>query len=377
MPISNWIKRSIPARVAIPLIVLIVLLMLIGVVVGSRTPDTGRDSEQSALDLLGASGVFPQTESLNVKALTSLLETEHTKTVSLLVDPSIPPVALYAYQRTELVLTAKMPECGLSWPVVAALGKVISGHGDGAFDSAGRTLGPILGPTLDGSVGVPRIRDTDGGRLEGDTTWDRAAGPMQIIPPVWHRFGADSDGDGTADPHNIFDASLAAGRYLCQGGVNLREPAQLAAALFQYQRSELFVRMVLIWSAAYGENGNQQPLAAAPPMRQLPPADSVTLPLEAPPPPARLPAGPVRPPTSNLPPPGSDVPPGTIPNPIDVWPPTTPGPTTEPTLDPTTAPPDSTTPPPDSTTPPPDSTTAPPDPTTAPPDPTTTETTSQ
>jgi hypothetical protein len=393
MPISNWINRSVLAKVVIPLIVLIVL---IGVVVGSRTPNGGRNSEQSALDMLGASGVFPKNDSLNVDALTSLLESGRMKMVSFQADLTIPPVALHAYQRTEQILTAKMSECGLSWPVIAALGKVISNHGDGAFDADGRTLGPILGPPLDGSMGVPLIRDTDGGRLDGDTTWDRAAGPMQIIPPVWHRLGADSDGDGIADPHSIFDASLAAGRYLCQRGVNLREPAQLAEAVFHYQRSNLFVRVVLIWSSAYGETHNQQLLPVAAPLRQLPPAESVTLPSEAPPPPARLPAGPVRAPVSNLP--RSDAPPGSIisptqgspwPNPgatATTTPEPPPGSTTNPTTSdppPTTVVPSTTIPdPPPTTVVPPTTTPDPPsttsDPPTAPPTPTTTtETISQ
>jgi len=65
--------------------------------------------------------------------------------------------------------------------------------------------------------------DTDGGMLDGDTTWDRAVGPFQFIPSTWARWKADGNADGVADPQNIEDAALAAGRYLCAGGTNLAD----------------------------------------------------------------------------------------------------------------------------------------------------------
>ncbi|CAN5749179.1 hypothetical protein BH23ACT2_BH23ACT2_00110 [soil metagenome] len=32
---------------------------------------------------------------------------------------------------------------------------------------------------------IPAIAETDGGLLDGDTTWDRAVGPRQFIPGTW------------------------------------------------------------------------------------------------------------------------------------------------------------------------------------------------
>ena len=134
-----------------------------------------------------------------------------------------------------------MPDCGLQWPLVAGLGKVISDHG-GELDPAGTTKGPIFGPRLDGRPGLAQIIDTDNGRLDGDTGYDRAVGPMQIIPLVWSGVGADSDGDGKASPRSIYDSALAAGRYLCDDEAELDGAPAQAQALFHYQRSESFVR---------------------------------------------------------------------------------------------------------------------------------------
>lgn len=59
------------------------------------------------------------------------------------------------------------------------------------------------------------IEDSDGGELDGDTTFDRAVGPMQFIPQTWRLFEQDGNLDEELDPQNIYDASLASARYLC------------------------------------------------------------------------------------------------------------------------------------------------------------------
>ena len=46
---------------------------------------------------------------------------------------------------------------------------------------------------------------------------DRAVGPMQFLPASWARYGADGNGDGVRDPHQLDDAALAAAAYLCAG----------------------------------------------------------------------------------------------------------------------------------------------------------------
>jgi membrane-bound lytic murein transglycosylase B len=69
--------------------------------------------------------------------------------------------------------------------MVAGVGRVESNHGTqggAGFAANGDVTPPSTGIPLDGRKGVKRIRDTDGGRWDGDRTWNRAVGPMQFIP---------------------------------------------------------------------------------------------------------------------------------------------------------------------------------------------------
>jgi hypothetical protein len=74
---------------------------------------------------------------------------------------------------------------------------------------------------------------------------------MQFLPGTWSRYASDGDGDGKADVQNVFDASLAAARYLCSGGLNLRDPSQVMAAILRYNNSMAYAQNVLGWAAAY------------------------------------------------------------------------------------------------------------------------------
>ncbi len=134
----------------------------------------------------------------------------------------VPERALLAYGRAELAQRAATPDCRLSWATLAGIGRVESDHGRlGRADldaDGGPTAGcrpRIIGVPLDGSAGVREVPDTDGGALDGDPTYDRAVGPMQFLPTTWARYGADGNGDGVRDPHQLDDAAVAAARYLC------------------------------------------------------------------------------------------------------------------------------------------------------------------
>jgi membrane-bound lytic murein transglycosylase B len=181
----------------------------------------------------------------------------------------IPGPALDAYLRAQKVLATTDPGCHLSWSLLASIGRIESNHARGGnVDASGRTSNPILGPVLNGN-GFAGIRDTDGGRWDGDTVWDRAVGPMQFIPSTWARWAADGNGDGITDPNNIYDATIGAGRYLCSGR-DLADPGQRAAAVFSYNHSDSYVRTVLIWADSYAKGVT--PLAVTPLPGNPPPA---------------------------------------------------------------------------------------------------------
>ncbi|MFD7293606.1 lytic transglycosylase domain-containing protein [Streptomyces sp. NPDC059897] len=172
---------------------------------------------------------------------------------SLPTTHGIPGRVLAAYRSTVEDLAAESPRCGVRMPLLAAVGRVESGHArGGALDGDGRTRAPILGPRLDGGPGVAAIHDSDGGTWDGDRTWDRAVGPAQFIPSTWRRWGSDGDGDGARDPHQIDDAWLSAGRYLCAAGGDLTRGAGIRRAVLAYNHSDSYLELVLSWMRVYG-----------------------------------------------------------------------------------------------------------------------------
>ena len=160
----------------------------------------------------------------------------------------IPAAALAAYQRAESIIGVADARCHLSWQLVAAIGRVESDHGRSTGSSAsprGVSRPAIIGPALDGADGTARVRDTDGGELDGDQDFDHAVGPMQLLPSIWAVAGVDADGDGTRNPQDVDDAALAVAVYLCSGTDNLRTPAGLRAAMLTYNDSDAYVESVL------------------------------------------------------------------------------------------------------------------------------------
>ncbi|MET7771219.1 lytic murein transglycosylase [Nocardia sp. NPDC005366] len=171
----------------------------------------------------------------------------------------IPEIVLAAYRNAELAMESAMPDCGVSWNLLAGIGRIESGHASGGrTDAAGTSVTPIFGPALDGTLpGNEVIKAGDGGYV-------RAVGPMQFLPSTWSRYAADGNGDGISDPHNVFDATLAAGKYLCSGGLNLRDPAQELRAVLRYNNSMSYAANVLSWSAAYRTGGTPSQVGISP-----------------------------------------------------------------------------------------------------------------
>lgn len=158
----------------------------------------------------------------------------------------IPEIALAAYRNAELRLAQAEPNCGLTWDLLAGIGRIESGHaGGGATDASGTTLSPILGPALDGSLpGNEIIKNAAGGYV-------RAVGPMQFLPSTWRVYA-----DPGADINNVFDAALTAGKYLCSGGMDLRDPGQRLRAVLRYNNSMAYAQNVLSWASIYRTGGD-------------------------------------------------------------------------------------------------------------------------
>ena len=152
-----------------------------------------------------------------------------------------------------LAVAVSPPACHITTPVLAAIGQVESGNLAGrTLDAGHRVVPEILGPVLDGH-GYRAVADTDGGQWDHNTTWDRALGPMQIIPSSWRVVGVDMDGDGVRDPQNIYDSAGAAMVYLCAGGRDLSTATGLEQAILSYNDSRAYLHAVLAWKAVFDQ----------------------------------------------------------------------------------------------------------------------------
>jgi hypothetical protein len=134
----------------------------------------------------------------------------------------IPPGYLGLYRQAA-------PQCpGLSWAVLAGIGKVESDHG---------------------RAQLPGVR----------SGWNHAgaAGPMQFgigrgrAGNAWARFGRDDDHDGRVSVYDPGDAIPAAARYLCDAGA----PRRLDAALYAYNPSTSYVAKVKAIARRYTAQG--------------------------------------------------------------------------------------------------------------------------
>ena len=182
----------------------------------------------------------------------------------------IPARALTAYRASEAVLAEADPGCRLPWSLVAAIGRVESNHGSfggNRLDTGGVARPGIIGIALDGTRNTARILDSDGGRWDGDATYDRAVGPMQFIPGTWRGVGVDAEPDGARNPQDIDDAGASTGVYLCSGPGDLTQASDLYRAVRRYNNSDAYVRTVLAIADAYARGVRALPASALPAAR--------------------------------------------------------------------------------------------------------------
>lgn len=219
----------------------------------SRAGVIGRDGDAvpAATESTGATVVAAAKPPANFRfAAGSSAPPPPAAVVNAVGGMRIPAMALSAYRKAEQTMALTNPGCGVSWNLLAGIGRIESSHANGgATDARGTAIRPIYGPTLDGTL--PGNEIIVQGSQNGRTVYARALGPMQFLPGTWSRYASDGDGDGRADPQNLFDATLAAARYLCSGGMNLRNQSQALTAILRYNNSMAYAQNVLGWAAAY------------------------------------------------------------------------------------------------------------------------------
>lgn len=179
-----------------------------------------------------------------------------TWTTSVAARTGIPETAVRAYGAATLRLQRERPGCRLAWNTLAAIGYVESQHGTiggRTLRPDGRPSAPVLGPALDGRDFASVPSTSASVPWHGDVRWDHAVGPMQFIPSTWARWRSDGDDDGRADPHNLFDAAYATGRYLCASNADLTTGSAWADAVLSYNRSDTYVASVLAAANAYAQ----------------------------------------------------------------------------------------------------------------------------
>lgn len=167
----------------------------------------------------------------------------------------IPVRALEAYAVAQAEMNYEEPRCHLTWVTLAGIARVESNHGT----YQGRTLlpnghpsSPIIGIPLNGAPGQRSIAATAAGsRLDGDPVWDHAVGPFQFIPSTWMAWASDGEGKGYADPQNIDDAAMTAGRYLCADGRDLSKGSDWLNAIMSYNNAVWYVQEVYAGAQAY------------------------------------------------------------------------------------------------------------------------------
>ena len=165
----------------------------------------------------------------------------------------IPVRALAAYAGVALEKASAMPSCGLSWNTLAAIGFAESRHGshDGSSLGADGTVTPgIFGVALSGGD-TEHVPDSDGGEIDGDASFDRAVGPMQLIPQTWRNWHIDASGDGVEDPQNIDDATMATANYLCRASGDMTTETGWRAGIAAYNGAESYIRAVAAAGVSY------------------------------------------------------------------------------------------------------------------------------
>jgi len=156
----------------------------------------------------------------------------------------IPTIALSAYRNAEQIVTASEPRlrdqlepAGRYWS------HRINARQRRRHRRPRHRDPPHLRAALDGTLPGNEVIVQRNVKRRGHprpARWDRC----NSCHDTWARYASDGKGGGVADPQNLYDSTLAAARYLCSGGLNLRDPTQVLAAILSYNNSMSYAQNV-------------------------------------------------------------------------------------------------------------------------------------
>jgi hypothetical protein len=132
---------------------------------------------------------------------------------SALALKEIPPLYLRLYEQAG-------ERYGLSWAILAGIGKVECDHG----------RDPAPSCTHEGAVNAAG-----------------AGGPMQFLASTWAEYGVDAEGDAPPDRWDPADAIYSAANYLRASGA----PGDYRQAIYAYNHASWYVAEVKTWAARY------------------------------------------------------------------------------------------------------------------------------
>lgn len=158
----------------------------------------------------------------------------------------IPELAVLAYAGAAIRAAEVYPDCGIGWNTLAGIGLVESDHGSYGGSSIGADFTvspPIYGVVLDGGE-TEHIPDSDGGLIDGISDYDRAVGPMQLIPQTWASWPSDGNGDEIGNPQNIADAAIAAANHMCRASGGMSTPDGWRAGIAAYNSGNDYLTKV-------------------------------------------------------------------------------------------------------------------------------------
>jgi hypothetical protein len=167
----------------------------------------------------------------------------------------IPELALLAYAGAVVRSREVYPDCGIGWNTLAGIGMVESDHGrhDGSVVGDDYRVRPdIFGVVLDGGE-TENIPDSDGGSIDGISDFDRAVGPMQLIPQTWSSWPSDGNGDAVGDPQNIADAAIAAANHMCRAAGEMETPDGWRAGVAAYNDATTYGEAVATAAQRYAD----------------------------------------------------------------------------------------------------------------------------